>query len=82
MLERNRKRVYVAYLKDSGETYRVEEEYTVGKYNEREIVETALQRLRYNGMDVVVLDGEDGVRPYIKPFLKKIDKKMRKSKGF
>lgn len=82
MLEKDRKRVYVVYLKGSGETYRVEEEYTKGLYNEKKIVNKVLSYLRYGGMDVVVLDGRDDVRPYINPFLKKVDKKTSKSRGF
>jgi len=82
MLEKDRKRVYVSYFKESGEHYRTVEEFTVGKYSEREIIERVLANLRYTRMDVVVMDGNDGVRPYLRPYLLKYDKKTRKSKGF
>jgi len=82
MLEKDRKRVYVTYFKESGEHYRTVEEFTVGIYAEREIIGRILEKLRYSRMDVVVMDGNDGVRPYIRPYLVKYDKKMKKSRGF
>jgi len=82
MREKDIKKLYVVYFKEDGSMYRIEEEYTKGLYVEKDIVNRVLGRLRYSKMDVVVYDGGDNVRPYIKPFLKKYDKNKSISKGF
>jgi len=75
MKESNRKRVEVAYFKRNGEVYRVVEEFVVGEYSESGVIQKVKGRLRFSRMDVVILDGGDGVRPYIKPYLIRTDNK-------
>lgn len=82
MKETDRKRVKVAYFRGNGEVYRIEEEYVNGLYSEREIISRVINNLKYSGMDIVILDGGDNVRPLIKPFLYKNDKFMASSRGF
>lgn len=82
MEEKELKKLKVAYFKEDGKIYRLEEEYTIGLFVEEDIVNKILGRLRYSKMDVVVFDGGDNVRPYVKPYLKKYDKNRSISKGF
>lgn len=80
--EKNKKRVNVVYFKSTGETYRMEEEYVVGEFSQRGIVAELGKRISYKGMDYVILDGGDGVRPFIQPHLHIEDKKPTSSRGF
>lgn len=83
MKEKERKRIQVIYFKTNGELYSIEEEYVVGIYNQDEIVhEIRTNKVRYQGLDYVILDGEDGVRPYIKAHLIKGSNMSYKSRGF
>lgn len=82
MEELERKRVNVIYFKPSGEMYRKEEENVTGVYSQEGIVREVLKKVRYTGMDLVIVDGEDGVRPYLIPYLEKVTKRLTGSRGF
>jgi len=83
MRETERKRVYVNYFQVTGETYRVEEEYLPGYYSKAQIIDEIVQnRVRYRGLDFVIADGHDGVRPHFETYLYKADKILTGSVGF
>lgn len=83
MKEKQIKRLYVTYFRSNGETYRVEEEYVPSYYNQYDMEDEIINnRIRYKGMDFVILDGGDNVRPYFNAYLHKADKILKGSKGF
>lgn len=81
-IEDVRKRVKVLYFKKNGEIYRTEEEFIVGVYSQEGIVQEVINKVRYKGLDFVILDGEDGVRPVVQPQLVKYGRALGGSKGF
>lgn len=82
MIEEERKRLRVVYFKSNGEVFQQEEEYVVGTLSQEIIIASVIQKVRYAEMDYVILDGEDGVRPYVRPYLQRGTKRFKGSRGF
>lgn len=82
LIEDKRKRVYVLYFKSNGEVFQKEEEYVIGIFTQELIVEAVTKKIRYSEMDYVILDGEDGVRPYVRPHLQRGVRRFKGSVGF
>lgn len=83
MGDRVKKKVDVIYFKTNGDIYRVEEEYLVGVYSQEGVEEEVItNRVRYRGMDLVILDGGDGQRPLVRPKLVRAARTETGSKGF
>lgn len=82
MTEVERKRLTVVYFNPTGEMYRTEEEFVVGVYSQEGIIEACKKKVRYKGMDFVIMDGGDGVRPYVLPHLTKGERTLKGSRGF
>lgn len=83
MKEHDKKRIYVTYFSSNGEFYYTEEEYAPGYYSKEEIIQYIIKnKIRYKGLDFVILDGNDDVRPFVQTFLYKADKILKGSRGF
>jgi len=83
MREENRKRLQVVYFTSTGEMYRIEEEYLPSYMSPDEMKDEIVRnRVSYEDMDFVIMDGQDGVRPHFSGFLFKADKILKGSVGF
>lgn len=82
MEEKDRKRILILYFKSNGELYQQEEEYVVGVFSQKGIIQEGLKKVRYTGHDIIIMDGGDGVRPFVRPFLTKAESKISGFRGF
>lgn len=75
------KTVKIHYFDEDGNFYDTVTELVSNEWDYTYIIKEIKKRRRHSSLDMVILDSEDGVIPYITPYLDKVDKSVE-FKGF